>query len=142
MVAQYTIFNMGGAPEPSCTLRFENIHYSTSVKRILNGESIKLNVTSSCKSRQINTKLYTQIFTLRNGKPELLYKSVMTIQKANGKNPNEAEFLEFWTSCESGSKRMYMGSATGEVLLTNGKIVPVSGTTEKFIPVLCGFQAK
>jgi hypothetical protein len=142
LVAQYALFNMGGVPESTCTLHFENIHYSTSVKRNLNKESIKLNVTSSCKSKQINTKLVAQIFTLRNGKPELLYKSVTTLQKASAKNPNEAEFLEFWTSCESGSKRKYMGSATGEVLLANGKTIPVSGTTEKFLPVFCGFKAK
>lgn len=142
LVAQYAIFNMGDTPEPSCTLHFENIHYSTSVKRNLNKESIKLNVTASCKSRQINTKLIAQIFALRNGKPELLYKSVTTLQRASTKNPNDAEFLEFWTKCKSGSKREYMGSATGEVLLANGKIIPVSGSTGKFLPVLCGFKAK
>ena len=142
LVAQYALFNVGSSSESTCALQFQNIHYSTSVKRNLNKESIKLNVTSICKSRQIETTLNAQIFTLRNGKPILIYNSVTTLQKASSKDPNEAEFLEFWTRCESGSERKYMGSATGEVRLANGKTIPVSGSTGKFLPVLCGFKAK
>jgi hypothetical protein len=66
----------------------------------------------------------------------------MNRSNAEIKNPKEAVFLDFWTKCEKGAIRSYLGSVDGEVVLANGKTLPVSGSTKDFLPVLCDFSAK
>jgi hypothetical protein len=131
-----------GSTAPECQVKLENIHYSSSVKRNLGKHAIKLNAVTSCTTNQVYSKLQARIDVLEKEKASVIYQSVVTRIDADIKNPKEAEFLDFWTKCEKGSIRSYLGSVEGEVLLANGKTVPVSGSTKDFLPALCDFKAK
>jgi hypothetical protein len=142
LVAQYAIMATTGSTAPECQVKLENIHYSSSVKRNLGKHAIKLNAVTSCTTNQVYSKLQARIDVLEKEKASVIYQSVVTRIDADIKNPKEAEFLDFWTKCEKGSIRSYLGSVEGEVLLANGKTVPVSGSTKDFLPALCDFKAK
>ena len=142
LVAQYAIMATTGSTAPECQVKLENIHYSSSVKRNLGKHAIKLNAVTSCTTNQVYSKLQARIDVLEKEKASVIYQSVVTRIDADIKNPKEAEFLDFWTKCEKGSIRSYLGSVEGEVLLDNGKTVPVSGSTKDFLPALCDFKAK
>jgi hypothetical protein len=142
LVAQYAIMATTGSTAPECQVKLENIHYSSSVKRNLGKHAIKLNAVTSCTTNQVYSKLQARIDVLEKEKASVIYQSVVTRIDADIKNPKEAEFLDFWTKCEKGSIRSYLGSVEGEVLLANGKTVPFSGSTKDFLPALCDFKAK
>jgi hypothetical protein len=142
LIAQYAVLATTGSAEPSCQVKLEKIHYSTSVKRNIGKHAIKLNAITSCTTNQVYSKLQARIFVLNNERIIEIYQSAVARRDADEKNPREAEFLDFWTKCEKGSIRSYLGSVEGEVLLANGKTVPVSGSTKDFLPALCDFKAK
>lgn len=142
LVAQAAIVAIGKPDDPSCALKFQQIHYSTSVKRNKNIDSVKLNITSKCTGPQKSTRLKARIFAKKNGTIVPIYESAVTVQRADPNNLNEAEFLDFWVECKKNSKVEYQGDASGEVLLSNGTTAPVSGSTVEFSPVLCNFKAK
>jgi hypothetical protein len=142
LVTQYAIMATTGSTAPECQVKLENIHYSSSVKRNLGKDAIKLNAVTSCTTNQVYSKLQAKIRVLENEKVSVIYQSVMNRSNAEIKNPKEAVFLDFWTKCEKGAIRSYLGSVDGEVVLANGKTLPVSGSTKDFLPVLCDFSAK
>ena len=142
LIAQYAVMATNGSTAPECQAKLEKIHYSTSVKRNIGKDAIKLNAVTSCTTNQVYSKVQARIFVLKNERIIEIYQSAVTRRDADEKNPKEAHFLDFWTKCEKGSIRSYLGSVEGEVLLANGKTVHVSGSTKDFLPALCDFKAK
>jgi len=112
------------------------------VKRSLGIDAIKLNVKSICTAPQRQTQLTASMQVLRKGKPLNFYTSPLTITNSDSRNPNEAEFLDFWERCEKGQSFIIKAGAHGEVFLKNGQVVPISDYTGKFSTVLCDFPAK
>ena len=142
IAAQIVVTQVNQNHEPSCSIKFERIHYSSSIKRNLGKDSIKLNPVTSCNQSQNYSDIVANISVLKNDRPVRIYTSVNTRQKASAKKPTDAEFLEFWVSCKKDSVESYRGEATGKVVLSTGKIVSVSSDTGKFLSVLCNFRAK
>lgn len=62
LIAQYAIMATNDSTAPECQVRLEKIHYSTSVKRNIGKDVIKLNVVTSCTSNQAYSKLQARIF--------------------------------------------------------------------------------
>lgn len=142
IVSQIAFSQIRSDSTPTCHLKFERLHYSTSVKRSLGIDAIKLNVKSICTAPQRYTQLTASMQVLRNGKPSNFYTSPLTISKSNNRYPNEAEFLDFWEPCEKGQFFIINAGAHGEVFLKNGQVVPISDYTGKFSTILCDFPAK
>lgn len=142
IAAQFVVTQVNQNHEPTCSIKFEQIHYSSSIKRNLGKDSVKLNLITSCSQPQNYSDIVASISVLRNDRPRRIYTSVNTRQKASAKKPTDAEFLEFWVSCKKDSIESYRGEATGKVLLSTGKMVSVFGDTGKFLAVLCNFKAK
>lgn len=142
IAVQIVVTQVNQNHEPICSIKFERIHYSSSIKRNLGKDSIKLNLVTSCNQSQNYSDIVANISVLKNDRPVRIYTSVNTRQKASAKKPTDAEFLEFWVSCKKDSVESYRGEATGKVVLSTGKIVSVSGDTGKFLSVLCNFRAK
>lgn len=142
IVSQFAFSQTGNDSKPTCYLKFERLHYSTSVKRSLGLDAIKLNVKSICTAPQQSTQLTASMQILVNGQPSNFYTSSLTTTKSGIKDPNEAEFLDFWEPCEKGQSLIIKAGAHGVVLLKNGAEVPISDYTGKFSTVLCDFPAK
>ena len=130
------VVQVGQQQDPSCAIKFEKIHYSTSNFRNLGKDSIKLNLKTTCTAAQITAS----ISTLKNGKSHQVYTSTKTRENANIRNSSEAEFLEFWVTCEKNSIKKYKGFAHGKVTLLNG--TTISDDTGEYLSVLCNFKAK
>ena len=130
------------SPSPSCTLKFENLHYSTSVNRNMGKDAIKMNVKTVCNSAQIFSELTAQITQIKNGQTTLAYESTLTRVPANRNNNTEADFLDFWFPCKKGEVLLLQGIASGKVHLANSNLIPVSGFTGKYTPIRCDFPAR
>lgn len=142
IATQFVFLQTGSQPSPSCSLEFENLHYSTSVKRSDGIDSIKMNLKSICTVPQRESRLKAVIQELRNGQPGIFYKSSLTKAKADSNNLYEATFLQFWQPCKKGETLWLRGEAHGTAILQSNKEVPLSGNTKEFTPVLCDFPAK
>lgn len=142
MAAQYAITTIGRPEDISCSLTFERIHHSTSVNERNGKDAIKLNITSECTQEQIQTQLTSSIYSIRTGKEILIYNSNPTNQLADKKDRRKAYFLDFWVECKKGATEMYRGSAEGVVSLIDGRKISVSGSTRKYLSVLCESKAK
>ena len=136
------VVQVGQQQDPSCAIKFEKIHYSTSNFRNLGKDSIKLNLKTTCTAAQKYSEITASISTLKNGKSHQVYTSTKTRENANIRNSSEAEFLEFWVTCEKNSIKKYKGFAHGKVTLLNGTTISVSDDTGEYLSVLCNFKAK
>ena len=142
LTTQLVYSQIGNDPIPSCILKFEQLHYSTSVKENRGIDAIKLNLKSVCNVSQKYTVLEASMKELKNGKPSLFYMSGITRTTPIGKSQTEANFLDFWQRCKRGKVLALRGEAHGTVYLRNGKQVAVNGYTGEFTPVHCEFKAK
>lgn len=61
---------------------------------------------------------------------------------ADKKDSRRAIYRDLYINCQSGAKELYLGSANGSVLLTNGKHIPVRGNSGNYYPEVCGNRAK
>mgnify|MGYP000069396680 CR=1 FL=1 len=137
IIAQAAIAAIDKPTEPVCFLKLERLHHSTSVYKKTGKDAIKLNVTSECTDVQRYTQLTAEIYSLRNGSDVNIYSSEPTLQIADKKNHREAYFLNFWVGCSKGTTEMYRGSASGSATLQDGRVIPVSGNTGKYLTVKC-----
>lgn len=142
IVSQLAFSQIGSDTAPTCNLKFERIHHSTSVNERNGKDAIKLNITSECTQEQIQTQLTSRIYSIRNEKEVLIYNSNPTNQLADKKDRRKAYFLDFWVECKNGATEMYRGSAEGIVFLKDGRKLSVSDNTGNYYAVLCESKAK
>jgi len=142
IVSQIAFTQIGKESSPVCILKFERLHYSTSVKRNLGLDAIKLNIKSICTVPQRRTELTATIEVLVKGNTKNYFTSRLTTARSEYKKPNEAEFLDFWAECKKGETLILRGEASGVAYLEDGREIPISNRTGKFSPVLCDFTAK
>lgn len=143
IIASQLVFSQtGNDPRPTCHLKFERIHHSTSVNERNGKDAIKLNVTSECTQEQIQTQLTSRIYSIRNGKEILIYSSNPINQLADKRDRRKAYFLDFWVECKKGAIEMYRGNAEGVASLKDGSKLSVSGDTKKYLAVKCESKAK
>ncbi len=142
IVSQIAFTQIGKESSPVCILKFERLHYSTSVKRNLGLDAIKMNIKSICTVPQRRTELTATIEVLAKGNPKNYFTSPLTVARSDYKKPNDAEFLDFWAECKKGETLILSGEASGRVYLEDGREIPISNRTGKFSPVFCNFTAK
>lgn len=142
VVAQFAINQATQPVEPSCELKYEHPHYSTSLQESIGEDAIKFNITSKCTENQTHTQLMVTIGTVSKGWQEILLTSDLVQQDASKKNRTEAHFLEFWVPCKRGKFMNYISSASGNVLLQSGKRVSVSKSIDNPLAILCEPKAK
>ena len=142
IATQFAVMQIGDTSKPTCYLKFEAIHYSTSVKRNLGTDAVKMNVKSICNSPQRESRLTASIHVLTKGESKIFYKSRPVRNAPNGNNAYEVIFLEFWRSCTKGEVLLLRGEGHGAAFLKNNREVRLSDNTGEFTPVLCDFPAK
>jgi hypothetical protein len=142
MLAQFVVFNIVNNPEPTCTLRVERPHHSTSIKETQNFDAIKLNITSKCTAPQEYTRITARIQKLENNREVTVSTFLSRAANSTAKLPTEATFKNLFTKCKFGVESSYRGSAEGFVILKGGKEVKVSGNSGKYEPENCSIGAE
>ena len=142
VVAQFAINQATQPHEPSCELKYEHPHYSTSLQESIGEDAIKFNITSKCTENQTHTQLMVTISTVSKGRQKIQFTSNLVQQDASKKDRTEAHFLEFWVPCKREKFMNYISSASGNVLLQSGKRVSVSKSIDSPLAILCKPRAK
>jgi hypothetical protein len=142
MLAQFVIFNIVNNPEPTCTLKVERPHHSTSIKERLGIDAIKLNITSECTAPQEYTVITAQIQMLENNREIIVSKFLSRKATAISKSSGTAVFKNLFTKCKFGDESSYRGSAEGFVRLKGGKEIRVEGNSGKYEPKNCAIGAQ
>jgi hypothetical protein len=132
MVAQLVVFNVVNNPEPTCVLKVERPHHSTSIKELQGLDAIKLNITSDCTAPQKFTRVTARIQKLSNDREVTVSKFVARIADPLPKSRKTAEFRNLFTECKFGVDATYRGFAEGYVILEIGKKIDVPGDSGKY----------
>lgn len=142
MLAQFVVFNIVNNPEPTCTLKVERPHHSTSIKERQGFDAIKLNITSKCSAPQEYTRITARIQKLENNREVTVSTFLSRSATSKAKVPTEATFKNLFAKCKFGVESSYRGSAEGFVILKGGKEVRVSGDSGKYEPENCSIGAE
>ena len=142
MLAQFVVFNIVNSPEPTCTLKVERPHHSTSIKERQGFDTINLNITSKCSAPQEYTRITARIQKLENNREVTVSTFLSRSATSKAKVPTEATFKNLFAKCKFGVESSYRGSAEGFVILKGGKEVRVSGNSGKYEPENCSIGAE
>lgn len=142
MLAQLVVLNVLNKPEPTCALKVERPHHSTSMKEQLNLDAIKLNITSKCTAPQKFTRLTARIQMLSNNREITVSNFDSKIADPISKFRDTAEFRNLFTVCKFGIDAAYKGFAKGYVILESGKRINVTGDSGKYEDENCGIGAQ
>ena len=142
MLAQFVVFNIVNNPEPTCTLKVERPHHSTSIKERQGIDAIKLNITSECTAPQEYTVITAQIQMLENNREITVSNFISRKAAAISKSSGMAVFKNLFTTCKFGDESSYRGSAEGYVRLKGGKEIRVEGNSGKYEPENCAIGAQ
>lgn len=137
MVAQLVAFNLVNKPEPTCTLKVERPHHSTSMKELQDLDAIKLNITSDCTAPQKFTRVTAHIQRLSNDREVTVSKFVARIAGPIPNSRKTAEFRNLFALCQFGIDTAYKGFAKGYVILESGKKIEVAGDSGKYAVAKC-----
>jgi hypothetical protein len=139
LAAQYTVIAIVGPSKPECTLKVHYPHYSTSMDKRKNVDSIKVNITSECTKPQAFTEITAQITEVVNGvATDHPFQPVR--QYADTANSHNASFKNLWKACKRGAETLLVGSAHGFVRLKSGEEIKVSGSSGKYHPEKCRIE--
>lgn len=142
MLAQFVVFNIVNSPEPTCTLRVERPHHSTSMKELQDVDAIKLNITSECTAPQKFTRVTARIQKLNNDREVTVSNFVARIADPISKSRRIAEYRNLFALCQFGVDTAYKGFAKGFVILESGKKIEVSGDSGKYEVAECSISAQ
>lgn len=95
IVSQIVFTQIGKESSPVCILKFERLHYSTSVKRNLGLDAIKMNIKSICTVPQRRTELTATIEVLAKGNPKNYFTSRLTIARSDYKKTERSRIPRF-----------------------------------------------
>lgn len=142
MVAQLVVINIVNNPEPTCSLKVERPHHSTSMKEKQDLDAIKLNISSECTAPQKFTRVTARIQKLSNNREVTISKFVARIADPLPNSRKKAEFRNLFSLCRFGIETAYKGFANGYVILESGKRINVSGDSGKYEVAKCSIGAQ
>jgi hypothetical protein len=129
-------------PEPTCTLKVDRPHHSTSIKEKHNIDAIKLNITSECTADQKYSRINARIEKLENNREVTIRNFTPRIAEPTSKSPRKVFFRNLFAECKLGVGTAYKGVAEGYVILKNGKKVNVTASSGKYEVVNCAIGAQ
>lgn len=136
------INGLQAAKRETCVLKVDYAHLSTHAKEQHGDAKIKVKARTECTKNQISSTISMTIYEVtKNGDVEILpFRKVKA--DADTKYPNKAYFESFEAFCLDKTTHEYFGKASGEVRMKSGKLIKVSGISEKSISLRCGIQAQ
>lgn len=142
MLAQFVVLTIVNSPEPTCTLKVERPHHSTSIKERQGIDAIKLNITSECTAPQEYTVITAQIQMLESNREKTASNFISRKAAASSKSSGRAVFKNLFTECKFGVESSYRGYAKGYVRLESGKEIRVEGNSGKYEVANCSIGAQ
>lgn len=130
------------AQRESCELKVDFVHISTYANETDGAKKVKVKARTECTKAQkysvVSMKLY-EIMDVGN-KIAKGFDSKLVV--ADKKQPENAYFDSFEEFCIDESKHLYFGKASGSVRMKSGKLIKVSGVSEKSVALRCGIAAQ
>jgi hypothetical protein len=130
IVAQAAIVAIGKPSDPECTINVQQVHESTYSRKFIKIQEAKLKISTSCKSPQRFTSLNASIEQITSGKPNKVVKRFINVVQFPEPASQNVVLIENLTApCLTNQSFNYLGKASGEVHLKDGRVFPVSGTS-------------
>lgn len=120
------------ASRPSCQLTVHYPHVSSSVKGSSEKDALKINATTTCTRDQLNSQLTMSFFRIDGSKSIRVAYFPEIVELADISDRTKAYFKRFFKKCHTFDKAKYYAFAKGEVTLTNGKKLKVSGKSTEY----------
>jgi hypothetical protein len=143
IAAQYAITAVTKSPGPECTINVQQIHESTYSRKFTKLKEVKLKISTACNSPQNFTSLDASIEEVTYGKPNKVVKRfIKVVQFADPTNQNVVLIENLTASCLTNENVNYLGAASGEVHLKDGRVIPVSGSSNEPRRLKCQISAR
>lgn len=125
-----------------CEIKVDYAHLSTYARENGGSAKIKIKANTKCSRPQEYSILGMKFYQISyNGSKQVrIFDSVKV--SADKKRPEYAYFEGFEEFCIDSGLHRYFGKASGKVRMKSGKLIKVSGISEKSISLPCGLPAQ
>jgi len=143
LVAQYAINTINKPSDPNCRINVQRVHQSTYSLEFQKLSEAKLKISTHCDVPQAYTSLtakFEEVLPNRGNKVAKVISNIIARPRPDTENYVLIENLT--VPCNGKGKADYLGRAYGQVHLKDGRIIDVSGTSDKSNPLNCQISAK
>ena len=126
----------------SCELKVDFAHISTYANETGGQKKIKIKARTECTKVQKYSVVEMKFYEVtKNGDvPVRIFDPKLAM--SDKKRPENAYFESFEEFCVEDSQHKYFGKASGNVRMKSGKLIKVSGVSDKSITLRCGIAAQ
>jgi len=143
LVAQYAINTINKPSDPNCRINVQRVHQSTYSLEFQKLSEVKLKISTLCDVPQAYTSLTAKIEEVLPNHGKKVAKVISNIIARPRPDSENYVLIENLTvPCNGKGKAEYLGQAQGQVHLKDGRIIDVSGTSDKSNPLNCRISAK
>lgn len=130
------------AKREKCEIKVDYAHLSTYASENDGAIKMKIKANTKCTRAQKYSTIGMKFYEISsNGTRQVrIFDSVKEL--ADKKRPEYAFFEGFEEFCIDNSSHRYFGKASGKVRMKSGKLIKVSGVSEKSISLPCGIPAQ
>lgn len=143
LVAQYAINTINKPSDPNCRINVQRVHQSTYSLEFQKLSEAKLKISTLCDVPQAYTSLtakFEEVLPNRGKKVAKVISNIIARPRPDTENYVLIENLT--VPCNGKGKAEYLGQAHGQVHLKDGRIINVSGNSDKSNPLNCRISAK
>lgn len=130
------------AKRESCTLKVDSAHISKYAKMTDGERKLKIKARTECNNVQKYSVISMEFYEVISGRKDVVRSFDPIMVSSDRKRPKNAYFESFEEFCINNSEHRYYGEASGTVYMESGKLIKVSGTSEKSTTLRCGIVAK
>lgn len=143
LAAQYAITAVTKPSDPECTINVQQVHESTYSRKFTKAQEAKLKISTACNSPQSFTLLDASIEEVTDGNSnKVLKRFINVVQFPDPTNQNVVLIENLTAACLTNKSVNYSGTASGEVHLKDGRVIPVSGSSNEPRLLKCQISAK
>jgi hypothetical protein len=143
LVAQYAINTINKPSDPNCRINVQRVHQSTYSLEFQKLSEAKLKISTLCDVPQAYTSLtakFEEVLPNRGKKVAKVISNIIARPQPDRENYVLIENLT--VPCNGKGKAEYLGQVHGQVHLKDGRIINVSGNSDKSNPLNCRISAK
>jgi hypothetical protein len=126
----------------SCELRVDYAHLSTYAKETAGLYKLKIKAITQCNKPQKYSTIAMKFYESLNSDKKLVKSLDPVTVLADKREPRNAYFESFEVFCLTKSRHSYFGEASGQVHMSSGKVIKVSGKSGKSTSIPCGITAE
>jgi len=143
LVAQYAINTINKPSDPNCRINVQRVHQSTYSLEFQKLSEAKLKISTLCDVPQAYTSLTAKFEEVLPNRAKKVAKVISNIIARPQPDRENYVLIENLTvPCNGKGKAEYLGQAHGQVHLKDGRIINVSGNSDKSNPLNCRISAK